>query len=208
MSRLLPCRASTAASLILAAGSAAALGARRRRGLKRPQTGPQGAKLEEPARRLFHLEQLLRNPEQASNLGLDKGDLAFLRSKLKRPLRRRWPGRRPGRAFRDRRAAARRPSTGRSSMGRRRSDYDTLTFVTDSLTAGARPEHRRRRLLAVALCAEPWITGCAYQRGAGLPEHQAQGRGRSRRPGLCGSPERVRDRRARRRHGASASRCR
>ncbi|HWE47199.1 MAG TPA: DUF885 family protein [Caulobacteraceae bacterium] len=113
--------------LLLTAGSAAALVAPVA-ALAQAPSGPEGAKLEALLDAFFH-EQLLRSPEQASNLGLDTGDLAVLRSKLKDRSAKGLAGDRA--AMRDR--MARLKSIDRSKLnGPETIDYDTLVFVTDS----------------------------------------------------------------------------
>ena len=114
--------------MLLAAGSAAALAGP---AIAQTPSGPEGERLKALLDAFFH-EQLLRNPEQASNLGLDKGDLAFLRSKLKD---RSAAGLTEDRAaLRDR--LARLKAIDRSKLdGPEKIDYDTLSFVTDSSLA-------------------------------------------------------------------------
>lgn len=113
--------------LLLAAGSAAAL-AQPVAALAQTPSGPEGAKLEAMLDAFFH-EELLSSPERASNLGLDKGDLAFLRSKLKD---RSAAGLAADRAaLRDR--MARLKTIDRAKLDApEKIDYDTLAFVTDS----------------------------------------------------------------------------
>ena len=116
--------------LLLAAGSAAAL-SQPIAALAQTPSGPEGAKLKALLDAFFH-EELLESPERAANLGLDKGDLAFLKSKLK--------DRSAKGLAADRAAArgrmARLKAIDRAKLdGPEKIDYDTMVFVTDTTLA-------------------------------------------------------------------------
>jgi uncharacterized protein (DUF885 family) len=114
--------------LLVSAASAAAFAAPAS-ALAQAASGPEGAKLETMLNAFLN-EELLRSPERVSNLGLDKGELAFMKSKLRDNSA---AGRAADRAANLDRAARLKTIDREKLNGPEKIDYDTMVFVTASM---------------------------------------------------------------------------